>query len=104
MIRQDIYIKDKWHVIIYYNVEGNIDEGKTITYYNKHLSIVYINESSSIEEFFNTLIHELNHVQSNYCTYFRIPEESETASYLIGYLAMESIRFIKNKIFYKKIW
>jgi hypothetical protein len=50
------------------------------------MSIVCIGPSSDISQFVNTAIHEAKHVQSHICSYYDIPEDSEDAAYLIGYL------------------
>jgi len=34
----------------------------------------------------NTIVHEAKHVQSHICEYYNVPEDSEEAAYLIGYI------------------
>lgn len=88
MIRQDIDINGYWKVIVLYNVYfGKPNTGFTHTDFNKKRSIVAISKSSSKEQFLNTVIHELKHVQSHICKYYNVDEDSEEAAYLIGYLA-----------------
>ena len=50
------------------------------------MSIICIGPSSDVSQFVNTAIHEAKHVQSHICSYYDIPENSEKAAYLIGYL------------------
>jgi hypothetical protein len=95
--RQNIDINGYWKVIILYNVYlGELDTGFTYTDYSKRRSIVAISTSSSSEQFFNTLIHELKHLQSHICKYYNVKEDSEDAAYLIGYIAQNIYRFYKN--------
>ena len=87
MIRQDIDIVGKWKVIVVYNAfMGEKDIGFTYTDYDKKQSIVGISISSSHKEFFNTMMHEIKHVQSHICNYYDVDEDSEEAAYLVGYI------------------
>lgn len=92
MIRQDIDIAGHWKLIVVYNVFlGEKDTGFTYTDFNKKRTIVGISYSSSFEEFFNTVVHEIKHVQSHICKYFDVEEDSEDAAYLSGYIAERMI-------------
>lgn len=95
MIRQDIDIAGHWKVIAVYNVFlGQKDTGFTYTDFTKKQSIVGISYSTSEEEFFNTVVHEIKHVQSHICKYYNVKEDSEDAAYLSGYIAQRMIRKI----------
>ena len=97
MIRQDIDVNGYWKVIVAYNVWlGKRDTGFTHTDFNKKRSIVGISLSTSEEQFFNTLVHEIKHVQSHICMYYNVKENSEDAAYLIGYLAQQMYRCFKD--------
>jgi len=97
MIRQDIDINGYWTIIILYNVYlGDEDTGFTHTDFNKKRSIVGISNHSSKEQFFNTLIHEVKHVQSHICKYYNVKENSENAAYLIGYIVQKMYKSFKN--------
>lgn len=99
MVRQDIDIKGHWLVTICYGVQlGEVNSGFTRTDFNKRWSIVCIGFADSKRQFFNTVIHELKHVQSHICRYYNVDEDSEDAAYLIGYLAMKMHRYIKRFI------
>lgn len=99
MIRQDIDINGYWKVIILYNIYlGKKDSGFTHTDYNKKRSIVGISNTTDESQFFNTLVHELKHVQSHICKYYDVDEDSEDAAYLIGYLMQNIYPYIKNMI------
>ena len=88
MVRQDFSIDGYWDVIVVYNVElGELNSGFTHTDFNKKLSIVGIGKATSKRQFFNTIIHEVKHLQSHICKYYNVPEDGEQAAYLVGYIA-----------------
>lgn len=90
MIYQEIDINGYWKIIVVYNVFlGSKDTGFTKTDFSKQLSIVGISDTSSKEQLINTIVHEAKHVQSNICRYYKIPEDSENAAYLIGYIVQK---------------
>lgn len=60
-------------------------------------SIVCISEATSIDEWFDTLIHELKHIQTHICDYYNVNESGEEAAYLIGYIMKKFIQAWKNK-------
>jgi len=98
MIRQDIDIDGYWTVIIAYDVYlGEKNSGFTHTDFNKKLSIVCIGNADSKKQFLNTIVHEAKHIQSHICEYYDIPEDSEDAAYLIGFLVMKMYE-VFNKI------
>lgn len=98
-IRQDIDLNGYWHVIVMYNVFlGQPDSGFTHTNYDKKLTIVGIGETTSKEQFVNTIAHEAKHAQSHICKYYNIDEDSEDAAYLMGYLIMKMYNKFKQYI------
>lgn len=99
MIRQDIDINGYWKVTIAYNVWlGERDTGFTYSDFDKKKSIVGISLSTSEEQFFNTLVHEIKHVQSHICRYYNVKENSEAAAYLSGYIAQKVYKVFKRFI------
>ncbi len=99
MTRQDIDIEGYWKVIVIYNAElGDKDVGFTYTDFSKKRSIVGIGKTSSKEQFFNTIVHEAKHVQSNICRYYKVKEDSEKAAYLIGYIVQKMYEVFKYMI------
>ena len=96
VIRQDINIEGYWKVIILYNVWlGERDTGFTYTNFDKQKSIVGISLTTSKEQFFNTLSHEIKHVQSHICMYYNVEENSESAAYLTGYIVQKMYKVFK---------
>ena len=70
----------------------SINSGFTFTNYKYKTSITGISSASSREQWFNTIVHELKHVQSHICEYYNIDESGEEAAYLIGYLMQQIIK------------
>lgn len=105
MIRQDINIDNYWKVIVLYNIclGNNLNTGFTHSNFSKKTSIVGISKTTNQEQFFNTLVHEAKHVQSHICKYYGVPENSENAAYLIGYLIQRMHRVFKTIIYRNKI-
>ena len=92
-----IKIKNFWTVYIICNC--TLDSGilgLTETDYDKKVSIVKIGKTFLFEDFFDTLIHELKHVQSHICKYYNIPEGGEQAAYLIGYISRQFFKYFKT--------
>ena len=50
------------------------------------MSLVCIGEASSQDQLINSIVHEAKHVQSHVCEYYGVEDNSERASYLIGYI------------------
>lgn len=117
MSTQDIYLERyDWSVRVYYGVEeGNVLEilefldyngythslisslqqsllipstlGMTVANMRDRLAVVIIMEQEP-REFFNTLVHELNHVTDYVAEYWGIPTNGELVSYMIGDMSM----------------
>lgn len=99
MIRQDIDINGYWKVIVVYDAYlGQKNTGFTYTDFNKRKSIVGISDTTSQEQFFNTLTHEVKHLQSHICKYYNVDEDSEEAAYLTGYIVQQMHKVFKNMI------
>lgn len=98
-LSQSIDINGYWKVLVCYKADlDELNSGFTITDYSKKLSIVGIGLTTSKDEFINTVIHEAKHVQSHICNYYNVPEDGESAAYLIGYLVMKMYNKFKELI------
>lgn len=53
--------------------------------------------ADSKEQFINTIVHEIKHLQSHICEYYNVSEKGEQAAYLIGYIAMKMFK-VFNKL------
>ena len=65
------------------------------TFSNQDLKMC-VGNATSDEQWWDTLVHEIKHVQSHICSYYGVPEKSEEASYLIGYIMRLAIRSLKS--------
>lgn len=63
-----------------------INCGMTISRNDITMSVVFIGEASNMEQFFDTLAHELDHVQDAICRFYDIRHGTEDAAWLQGYL------------------
>lgn len=61
--------------------------GMTVVNMRDKLAVIIVMEQEPIE-FFNTLVHELNHVTDYIAEYWNIPTKGEEVSYMIGDLGM----------------
>lgn len=75
-------------------ITESYDSGFTFSNLRLKASVVYISPTSSKPEWFDTLVHELKHVQSHICEYYDIDESGEEAAYLIGYLMKNVMQII----------
>lgn len=90
MIRQDIDIAGYWYVVVFYNVNTpELNQGFTYTDTIQRKSVVVIGNTDSLQQFYNTVVHEAKHLQSAICRYYDVSEDSEDAAYLIGYIVMK---------------
>lgn len=64
----------------------NPNSGFTLT--QGRYSIMGIGWTNSQEEFVNTLVHEINHLQDDICNYYNLPTFGELASTIAGDIAM----------------
>lgn len=103
-----------WRLFVFYNVtvkdldivlpalwengcsnEGIREVAMAIIYPNSgftlsgdRFSIMGIGWADSPEEFLNTFVHEINHLQDDICTYYNLPIKGEVASTIAGDIAM----------------
>ncbi len=63
------------------------DTGMTVTKPLLNMSVVFISRATSRGQWVDTVMHEIDHVQSAICDYYGVEPGSEDAAYLQGYLA-----------------
>lgn len=61
--------------------------GMTVANMRDRIAVIIIMEQEP-KEFFNTLVHELNHVTDYVAEYWGIPTDGELVSYMIGNISM----------------
>lgn len=98
-LSQSIDINGYWTIYVCYNADLNeVNSGFTATDYSKRVSVVAIGLTTDKNEFINTIVHEVKHVQSHICKYYNIPEDSEDAAYLIGFITMKMYHVFRKMI------
>lgn len=73
-----------------------INGGMTISRPDVSMSVVFIGEASSIEQFFDTLAHELDHVQDTIDEVYGVEQGSEESAWLQGYLMRGVSKWLKK--------
>ena len=122
MTTQHLSIEGYWNITVVYDVEPSdlsevarlmhrvgasqkmIDEatdnlsgwnaGYTLTAMNMCESIVCIGRATSLREFLNTVIHEIDHVQAHVAEYYGVRLGSEQAAYMQGYIGGRLLEYI----------
>ena len=80
------------------SVLSQTDTGMTLTSFGDMMSFLFISQSSSDEEWFNTLLHELKHVVEHICEFYRVDQKSEPAAYLQGEIGRQMFPLIIQKM------
>ena len=68
--------------------------GYTLTAFGWQESIVFIGRATSLREFLNTAIHEVDHVQDQVAEYYGVELGTEQAAYLQGYIGGRLLEYI----------
>ena len=72
--------------------------GYTLTSFGWQESIVFIGRATSLREFLNTVVHEVDHVQDHVAEYYGVRLGSEQAAYLQGYIGGRLLEYLITKI------
>lgn len=122
MTKHYIDIVKKWAVILAYDVEvADLDElaswldalgcgrrdlekacrialgtnnGFTFSNSNLRMSLVVISDASDEAQWWDTLVHEIDHVQNAICSYYDVPLGSEAAAWTQGYIMRQVVNTI----------
>ena len=78
--------------------KGDYNSGFIYTNYDRKSSVIVIGRTTSKQEFFNTIVHEANHLQSHIATKYNIDEKGEEVSYLIGDIVQKMYKVFKHLI------
>lgn len=70
----------------------NYNTGMTISSFSTRMSLMFISDADSVEQWCDTLAHEIDHVQDAICEYYGVPLGSERAAWLQGYIARMATR------------
>ena len=63
---------------------SGLNVGYTFTNYPAHTSVILIGKTTSAEEAYDTIQHELKHVTEHISNYYNVDPKSERAAYLQG--------------------
>jgi hypothetical protein len=91
-----------------YKVQGAMsvlsrpDSGMTLTIPSDLMSVLFISEATSDEEWFDTLIHELKHVVEHISEFYQVEPTSEVAAYLQGEIGRQMFPMIMRKMCKRK--
>lgn len=72
--------------------------GMTISRDDLRMSVIFVGDATSVEQFADTIAHEIDHVQSAICEYYDVPYGSEDAAWTQGYIARQIMTAIKDDI------
>lgn len=72
--------------------------GMTISRDDLRMSVIFVGEATSVEQFADTIAHEIDHIQSAICEYYDVPYGSEDAAWTQGYIARQIMSAIKDDI------
>ena len=75
-----------------------VNAGMTISRNDLRMSVIFVGVASSIEQFADTIAHEVDHVQTAICDYYDVPYGSEDAAWTQGYIIRCIAHEIKNDI------
>ncbi len=68
--------------------------GMCISRDDLRMSIVYIGQASSEEQWWDTLQHELYHVATAVCEYYGVPHGGEDFAWTIGFLTRRAVKLL----------
>ena len=75
---------------------GDLDTGLCYSNYAKKESVMVIAKTSSADEFFNSFLHEMSHLQGHVCNVLFLSPDGEDIAYFTGNVAMELYPSIKH--------
>lgn len=76
------------------NVLSSYNTGMAVSLDELRMSVIFISPTTSASQFWDTLNHELYHVNVAIIDYYNEPYDDEGAAYLQGYLMRESVKEI----------
>ncbi len=125
MTKHYIDIEGAWAFILAYNIElSDLDEiaswlealgsdeksigkacrvalgtnsGFTFSNESLRMSVMVISDASSVEQWLDTLVHEIDHLQGAICRYYDVELDTEEAAYLQGYIMKQCVDAMRKK-------
>ena len=75
---------------------GQLNNGLTYSNPDERKSVWVVALTTSAKEFFNTIVHEIRHLQQHIANEYGIDEDSEEACYLCGDIALRLFPYCKR--------
>lgn len=75
---------------------GELNNGLCYSNYARKESIMVIAKTSSADEFFNSFLHEMCHLQSHVCDVYHLSPKGEDIAYFTGEVSMQMFPRIKH--------
>lgn len=76
------------------SILSNYNTGMTLSIEDLRMSVVFVSETTSESEFWDTAIHEIKHVADHIIAYYDVKWDSEDAAYLTGFLTKQLVELI----------
>ena len=73
---------------------NGINSGLCVTNLALRMSLIFIGDADSTEQWWDTLTHELYHAQQAICEYYGVKHDSEDGAWTMGYLMRKSVEQI----------
>ena len=73
------------------------DTGMTLTSFKEKMSVLFISGSSSDDEWFDSLVHELKHVVEHIGEYYDVDPRGEPSAYLQGEIGRQFFPMIIDR-------
>ena len=77
-------------------VAVSMNSGFTFSRSELRMSVMVVAPASSEEQFMNTLVHEIDHLQAAICEYYDVEPRTEEAAYLQGYVMQRVFRALRD--------
>lgn len=74
------------------SILSNYNTGMAVSNETLRMSAIYISDATSVEQWWDTVAHELSHVCTAIIDTYDVPYDSEDAAYLAGYLMRQLVR------------
>lgn len=73
---------------------GALNTGLCVSNLALRMSLIFVGEADSTEQWWDTLTHELYHAQNAICDYYGVETGSEDAAWTMGYLMRKAVEQI----------
>lgn len=72
--------------------------GLTVTDFHETMSLVFVSETTSEDEWIDTLFHEIKHVVEHISAFYKVSPQSEPAAYLQGEIGRQLFPVIMERL------